>query len=257
MWHIFSKAFNTLQIAVNFCVSAWQRGLTSHAISWTVSLSKQPHWITVSHLFIVKQNSKRTNDLSIVKQFSIAISDNRTLRVAARGWDVFTRWRFSRHWRDSFSKARFTFAVSWQRWTFTPILVFAYCCLLPSHHSPTLPVGRAGKHALRSFLHCCMRTSFVPCVLKNFWKNKKKNNVIPTIEIMSPIARQQKQRGPCGSNIAHAAEHPRRKWHTGVDKPQASRAVRKAHRYTAKIKCKTCLFVLSWVMYPCTCLTKL
>ena len=49
MWHIFSKAFNTLQIAVNFYVSAWQRGLTSHAISWTVSLSKQPHWITVSH----------------------------------------------------------------------------------------------------------------------------------------------------------------------------------------------------------------
>jgi len=56
MWHIFSKAFNTLQIAVNFYVRARQRGLTSHAISWTVSLSKQPRWITVSHLFIVKQN---------------------------------------------------------------------------------------------------------------------------------------------------------------------------------------------------------
>jgi len=33
MWHIFSKAFNALQIAVNFYVSARQRGLTSHAIS--------------------------------------------------------------------------------------------------------------------------------------------------------------------------------------------------------------------------------
>ena len=56
MWHIFSKAFNTLQIAVNFYVSARQRDLTSHAISWTVSLSKQPRWITVSHLVIVKRN---------------------------------------------------------------------------------------------------------------------------------------------------------------------------------------------------------
>ena len=56
MWHIFSKAFNALQIAVNFYVSARQRGLTSHAISWTVSLSKQPRWITVSHLVIVKRN---------------------------------------------------------------------------------------------------------------------------------------------------------------------------------------------------------
>jgi len=105
--------------------------------------------------------------------------------------------------------------------------------------------------------------SFVPCVLKNFWKNKKKNNVIPTIEIMSPMKRQQKQRGPCRSNITHAAEHPRRKWHAGVDKPQASRAVRKAHRYTAKSKVKhVCLPFLGsctpahvWQNYKCLCKT--
>ena len=139
------------------------------------SVYQNNHTGLLFHIFLLLNRiSKRTNDLSIVKQSSIAISDNSALWVAARGWGVFTRWRFSRHWRDSLSKVRFTFAVNWQRWILTPILVIACCCLLPSHHSPTLPVGRAGKHALRSFLHCCMRTSFVPCMLKNFWKKKRK-----------------------------------------------------------------------------------
>ena len=146
-----------------------QLNITCHQLNGSV-FSKQPHWITASHFLLIIRIFKAavtktdhlqwTNDLSFAEQFSIAISDNSALWVTTGGWGVIRRWWFIRHWRDNLSKARFTFAVNWQRWTFTPRLVTA-CCLLPSHRSSTLPIGRARERALRSFRLYRVRTSFV------------------------------------------------------------------------------------------------
>jgi len=58
---------------------------------------------------------QQNSDSSFAGKFSIAISDKSALWVTAGSWGVFRKSWFSRHWRGNLSKARFIFAVNWQR----------------------------------------------------------------------------------------------------------------------------------------------
>jgi len=177
-----------------------------------VSFWKQPHWITASQFLLIMrifeaavtktEHLQRANNLSLAKQVSIAISDNSALWVTAGGWGVFRRCWFSRHWRDNLSKARFTFAVYWQRWPFTPAWsrLAAFC----------RRIARPSSQSEEPESTSCVASATAACALPLYcvcWStSEKNNNVVQSIEIIFPMARQQKQprqrkqRGPYSSN---------------------------------------------------------
>jgi len=183
-----------------------------------VSFSKQPHWITASY-FLLKvrffkavvtetEHLPRTNDYHLSNN-SASLSAIITLSESPLVVEVSSEgcW-FSRHWRDNLSNARFTFAVNWRRWTFTPAwsLLAAFCRRIA--RPPSQSEEPESTRCVASATAACALPLYCACWRNSEKKTVKKNNVVQPIEIMFPMARQQKQRGSCGSNT-NAGTHGR------------------------------------------------
>ena len=149
MYHTWRMNFNNFlllcrHLGINF-MWAHDKVLNITCYQWNGSVLQSNHSKFLLQIFVIlnrifKSSVTKTLHLQRNKDLSIAKNLLSLLEIIAlcESWDVFIRrWWFSRFWWGSLSKARFTFAINWQRWAFTPCLVIGCCILLSLVHPPS------------------------------------------------------------------------------------------------------------------------